>query len=211
MIRFIMPVILIGISLAVFFVFANPIYNDIGLQKAQVASYDEALNNSKALENARDTLTQKYNSISPDDLVRLQKLLPDNIDNIRLILEIEQIATPYGMALKDVKYNATTDTTSATTGAAAAVQGGGVATQSALKNYGTWDLEFSTTGAYSNFLSFLQDLESNLRIVDISSIQFSSSGSSVSSGAGVSSGAVSSPSSESYSYNFKIKTYWLKN
>lgn len=72
-----------------------------------MASYNEALNNSKALEAERDKLTQKYNSFDPENLSKLQKLLPDNVDNIRLILEIEKIASPYGMVLKNVKYDAT--------------------------------------------------------------------------------------------------------
>ena len=57
----------------------------------------------------------------------------------------------------------------------------------------------------SDFLSFLKDLESNLRIVDMSSIQFSSDSNT---GLNLSS---SSSSTEAYKYNFKIKTYWLKN
>lgn len=198
-----MPVILIGISLAVFFVFTNPLFNDITLLRTQVASYDEALNNSKMLENERDKLTAKYNSINPDNLIKLQKLLPENIDNIRLVLEIEQIASPYGMALKDVKYNTTTDksaTKGATPGVTGAVAGGGVSEPS-RKDYGIWDLGFSTAGTYNNFLNFTRDLERNLRIVDISSIQFSSN-----TGSGL------NPSlPESYKYDFKIRTYWLKN
>src|SRR3989344_1734748 len=109
MMRFVMPVILIGISLAAFFVFTNPIYNDIALLRTQVASYDEALNNSKALENERDKLTVKYNSIDPNNFIKLKKFLPENIDIIRLIFKIEQIASPYGMVLKDVKYSTTAD------------------------------------------------------------------------------------------------------
>lgn len=196
-----MPVIFIGIGLAVFFVFTNPIYNDILLLRTQVTAYDEALDNSKALENERDTLTAKYNSINPDNLIKLQKLLPENIDNIRLILEIEQIASPYGMVLKDVKYSATTDEekNDTTPGTVGAVQGGR-AIQPLLKDYGVWDLEFSTVGTFNNFLNFTRDLESNLRIVDISSIQFSSN---VNTGPNF--------SSEVYKYDFKVKTYWLKN
>ena len=131
--------------------------------------------------------------------------MPENIDNIRLILEIGQIALPYGMVLKDVKYNATTDATSATNGAMAVVQGG-VTAKPASKNYGVWDLEFSTVGTYNNFLNFIKDLESNLRIVDISSIQCSSGGTGGSNGTSNSSSSI-----ESYTYNFMIKTYWLKN
>ena len=136
--------------------------------------------------------------------MKLQKLLPNNVDNIRLILEIEQIALPYGMVLKDIKYSATDTTKSATNGEVAIVQGGG-AVQSPPKDYGVWDLEFSTVGTYDNFLNFTRDLESNLRIVDISSIQFSSETASESS-----STPNSSPLLESYKYDFKIKTYWLK-
>ena len=195
-----MPIILIGISVTLFFMFSNPMYNSVALQRAQIASYNKALGNSKALENERDKLTFKYNSINPDNLVKLHKLLPDNIDNIRLILEIEQIASPYGIVLKDIKYNATDTKKDAVSGVTPAIQGGG-AVQTSNKNYGVWDLEFSAVGTYNNFLSFTRNLESNLRIVDISSISFSSD---------LSTGS-SSVSPTSYTYNFKIKTYWLKN
>ncbi len=207
MIRFIMPTILIGISVAVFFMFASPIYSQIGDLKTQVDSFNEALDNSKALESAKDTLTQKKNAIDPANLTKLEKLLPESIDNIRLILEIEQVALPYGMTLKDVKYSSTAQVAAAnnpvqaagTTQAAATVQ----PSANSNKGYGVWDLSFSTTGSYNNFLNFTRDLESNLRIVDVSSIQFSSS---------IATGTTSGPtSSDSYKYDFKIKTYWLKN
>jgi len=194
-----MPIILIGISVVIFFTFSNPIYKNVAQLRAQVASYDEALSNSKALENERDKLTAKESAMSPDDLVKLQKLLPDSINNIRLILEIEQIASPYSMVLKDIKYSITnpTDLTASATGI---MQGKG-ASQTENKDYGVWDLEFSTTGTYNNFLNFTRDLEKNLRIVDISSIQFSSA-----------TGNIFNPNlPESYKYTFKIKTYWLKN
>lgn len=200
-----MPIILIIISVAVFFVLSNPFYNDIGILGAQVASYNEALNNSKALENERDKLTAKYNAINSDDLIKIQKLLPENIDNIRLILETGQIASPFGMVLKDIKYNVTTtDTTNTSGGGAPVIQGGG-AVHPSTQDYGVWDLEFSTVGTYDNFLNFTRDLEKNLRIVDISSIQFSSNTTSGSKSASASS------TPESYKYGFKIKTYWLKN
>jgi len=199
MFRFAFPIILIGIAIAGFFMFANPFYKDISSLSAQAVSYNEALDNSKSLEAERDKLTQKYNSISLDDLTKLQKFLPDNVNNIRLILEIEKIASPYGMVLKDVKYDTTSikETASQTK----AVQGG--VTAKTNSDFGTWNLEFSTQGTFPNFLNFVKDLESNLRIVDISSIEFSST-------ATTGTGANASPSN-SYKYAFKIKTYWLKD
>src|SRR3989338_6560472 len=139
MTRFVMPIILIGISIAVFFVFTNPFYQEVFKLRGQAGSYEEALKNSKALENARDTLTQKYNSIDPVNLEKLKKLLPENIDNIRLILEIEQIALPYGMVLRDIKYSPTDDTKGTADTKAAIVQGGAAALPSSAKDYGVWD------------------------------------------------------------------------
>lgn len=197
-----MPLILIGIGIAVFFVFTNPLYHDVLQLRVRVASFNEALNNSKMLENERDKLTAKYNSINPENLTKLQKFLPENIDNIRLILEIEQIATPYAMSLKDIKYNTTNTATNPTV--LGFNQGGAVATKNSPKDYGIWDLEFSTSGSYNNFLNFTKDLERNLRIVDISSIEFVSS-------AGAGPNTALNTFTDNYKYNFKIKTYWLKN
>lgn len=198
MMRFITPLVLIGIAIATFFVITSPLYEEVSALNAKANSFDEALNNSKALENERDKLTAKYNSISTENLDKIKKLLPDNIDNIRLILEIGQIASPYGMVLKNVKYQSSDDTTpGAPDQGVLASSGVPVAT----KDYGTWNLEFSTAGTYNDFINFLHDLESNLRIVDISSISFSSEV-----------GTKANPSlPDIYTYNFKIKTYWLKN
>lgn len=193
-----MPIILIGISVSLFFMFTNPLYEDISKLRAEVSSYNEALANSKALENERDKLTAKYNTINVDDLMKIEKLMPENVDNIRLILEIEKIATPYGMVLKNVKYN-TADTNATPT---PTIQSG--ASKVAPKDYGIFDLEFSTSSTYNNFVNFTKDLESNLRIVDISSVSFASNVPST--------GLVTKVNpSDNYTFNFKIKTYWLKN
>ena len=195
--KFAMPAILIAIAVAIFFIFASPVYNELSILRDEEAAYDEALGNSKALENERDKLTAKHNSFKREDLQRLEKLLPENVDNIRLILEIEQLASPYGMALKNVQYS--------TEAANATPQPGAVAqrdVKTSRSGYGVLDLEFTVSGNYDDFIKFIRDLENNLRIVDISSVEFSSNTSAV---------AGKSPAPEIYEYNIKIKTYWLKN
>jgi len=195
MFKFIIPTILVVIAIGIFVIFANPIYSEVRTLRVEAAAYKEALGNSKALENERDKLTQKYNSIPTADLQKLRTMLPDSVDNIRLILEIEKIAMTYGMPLKDVKYE-TQEKNNQGEGATPAPQG---VPDQAGRSYGVWQLEFSVTGSYGNFLNFTRDLEKNLRIVDIVSIDFSSS-----LGAGV-------PFVDFSKYNFVVNTYWLKN
>jgi len=194
MLRYITPIILVAISITLFFAVAKPMYDGLAVLRTETSSYDEALSNSKALESERDKLTQKYNSIGGENLDRLSKLLPESVDNIRLILEIEKIAAPYGMALRDVKYD--TIEADIKTPSTAVLPGG--PGQISRKDYGEWNLGFSVEGSYDNFVSFLRDIENNLRIVDISSIEFSSN-------------TGNDPFSNKYKYSFKIKTYWLKN
>jgi len=198
MTRLLLPIILIAISVTGFFTFTSPLYKNISNLKSQLVSFDEALSNSKALESERDKLTQKYNTISTENLTKLSKLLPESVDNIRLILEIESIAAPYGMVLKDIKYQADDGSNTSETESFAQSRNSGSVSQSRT-DYGTWNLEFSTTGTYNNFINFLRDVESNLRIVDVTSINFTSD---------VGRGG---EESDLYKYTFAIKTYWLKN
>jgi len=203
MFRYLTPLIFIGLSITIFSFFTDDIYKNIQELRLEQDTYDVAFANSKALENERDNLTSTYSKIPVENLERIRKFLPDNVDNIRLILELDEtLAAPYGMALKDVQYSVVPKEKEDGGGPNGpitnTVNGKG---KTANKSYGSWDLGFSVTGSYNNFLNFLRDLESNLRIVDISSIQFSStpvnaSGSSL---------------SDVYKYTFNIKTYWLKN
>ena len=153
-------IILVLASLGLFFGYVNPTYMNIkGLQQNK-ADYDIALSNSKELQSERDTLLAKYNSMSKSDLAKLSKLLPDNIDNIRLIIEIDDMAKTFGMRIRDFKTdtNQNTDTIGADN-----------------TPYGTLNLSFSTTAPYNTFLAFIHSLEESLRISNINSIQFSSS------------------------------------
>jgi Tfp pilus assembly protein PilO len=199
-----MPLILIALAGSLFFVFTNPLFDDVSTLTAEVSSYNEALDNSKALENERDKLTAKFNAINPENLRRLEKLLPQNVDNIRLILEIEQIAKPYSMVLKDVKYSTMEDKEKAEN-EGAVIQPGRLE-KDASKNYGSFDLEFSVSGTYNDFINFTRDLENNLRIVDIISVSFSSD-----SGNTPADPNKKTTGPEVYKYDLKIRTYWLKN
>lgn len=196
MFRLIISLILLSLSVGGFFIFIKPSYEEMQILKQKAASYNSALDNAKALENERDKLTARYNAIDPENIKKLEKFLPDNVDNIRLILELEKVALPYGMTIRNIQYEVEDASQKSKT-----TVPGGTEGDSQRKEYGIWNFRFSTQGGYNNFLSFVKDLENNLRIVDISSIKFSSN-----EGIGANPG-----STESYKYDFSIKTYWLKN
>lgn len=214
MFRFILPAILIAIGLGIVFGVASPAWREAEVLQSQADSLNQALDNSKNLEKERDKLVSKQNSINPEDLRKLEKMLPDSVDNIRLIIEIENIAFAYGMVLDDVKYDAYLEE-EVKEKQGVEIKAGDVV-KANERNYGEWDLEFSTYGSYTNFLSFLADLERNLRIVDVTSIKFTSdSPNSVRTTRGVSTATSSyldiPAGPDVYKYTFNVKTYWMKN
>ncbi len=156
----IVSIILILSSVGLFFGYIDPAYESIRGQKIEKADYDRALNNSKQLQAERDKLLDKFNNIDKVNLDDLAKFLPDNIDNIRLILDIDEIAKNYGMRIRNFKADATekSDVIGASN-----------------SPYGTLNLSFSTTAPYQTFLTFMRDLEDSLRLIDVTSIEFASS------------------------------------
>jgi hypothetical protein len=171
--------------------YTNPAYKDVQKLKAQAGEYNQALSNSQELQAERDALSEKYRSFPQDSLNRLNELLPDSADNIRLIINIQRIAQAYGMTLSAIKFDATAGTDKPANQLAA---GSPAALADQSKLYGTFHLEFTTTTNYTNFLKFMKDMETSLRLVDIESIDF----------------MAGDFGTSNYTYTVKLKTYWLK-
>ena len=192
MLRFIFPTIMLAAAIGLFVVFTNPAYQDIGTLRVQQGAYDQALNNSQELLKVRDNLTNIYNNMSTTQRDAISKIMPDNVDNIRLIIDIQNVALKYGMNPTDIKYDANATGAAAGTAPAAVTPAQLANTQ---KSYGTFELEFSVTGSYSNFLSFITDLEHSLRMIDIESVTFQAP----------------NVGSSAIKYDIRVKTYWLKS
>jgi Tfp pilus assembly protein PilO len=174
----IVSLVLIIASIGLFFGYIDPKYTDIQRLSAEKTERTKALNDAEKIVEKREKLLSVENEFSSDDLSRLSKLLPDNIDNVRLIIDIDEVAKKYSMRIRDFKTDTVKDEDI-------------VGTDSSI--YGTLSLSFSTSGSYETFGAFLKDLESSLRIIDVTSISFESAG-----------------NSNLYDFNVTIKTYWLK-
>lgn len=183
--KFILPSILIALSIVIFFFYIKPTLDDISTYKGQVSQYDDALNNEMKLEQDRDALSNAYHSFPLDAEDRLGKLLPDNADNIRLVIDIQKMAIANGVNVVSTEF----DSNQGATGTSASLD-----PRAAQKDYGIFNLTFSVSGTYQNFLNFLKQLEASLRIVDIQSIDFSSG----------------DKTNSNYTFLLKVDTYWLK-
>lgn len=160
------PIILIIISIGTFFAYIDPNFRGSNLDsgkksinelQVEVEQYEKALNDINKISAKRDDLIKAKSTMSTDNLSKLEKLLPDNIDNIKLVIDIRNIAEKNSLVLKSIKLDTSNNSESGKIG------------QDNSK-YGTVGLSFSVNSSYEKFQAFLTDLEKSLRLVEISEL-----------------------------------------
>ncbi|HAE36638.1 MAG: hypothetical protein UR85_C0004G0024 [Candidatus Nomurabacteria bacterium GW2011_GWF2_35_66] len=196
--KFIFSILFILISIAVFIFGVNPFYKQVSILRDDIVVYNTALSNSTNLQKTEDSLIKTYNGIKQSDKDRLDKFLPDSVDNIQFILEIERIANLHHMPIKDIKFepirkSSTLDASTNTIVSAVSTD---------TRPFGVFEIQFTTEGDYDSFILFLKDLESNLRLVDVKAISFV---------VPINSGKIAKGEDPNiYKYSLKVETYWLK-
>ncbi len=178
-----MPIILFAAAIGLFVVYTNPAYQATKALSVQAADYDDALNKSQELKAVRDQLLSKENTFSSDDTAKLQKVLPDNVDNIRLIIDINNIAARHNLSVKNVQLGDASQSSAARSPAAVGASGDAV---------GSVEVGFSVAASYEDMLAFLHDLEHSMRLIDIEKLTF-----------------VAGTTGPLTDYTFTIRTYWL--
>ncbi len=178
----ILPIFLIISSIGIFFGYVDPNYKGSGdtsvtanisatgtseysthsilSLRDELATYENIASSSQKIISDRKILTDKNNKIKTVDKNRLTKFLPDKIDNIRLIIEISELARNRGLFAKNISVSESKKSTDS------------VDVNSS--SYDTLLLRFSVNSTYDNFKLLLADLENNLRVIDITDISFSS-------------------------------------
>lgn len=176
-----LPVAFLIGAVALFFGFVDPRYDSVKILKAKADEYDAALDKANELIKTRDDLLSRYNTFKGSDIERLRKMLPDNIDNVRLLIDMENIAENHGLLLRSP---------SVSVQSGANPGSGSVGPET--NPFGIVSITFSVAASYELMHTFLMDLERSLRLLDVSSISFPAR------------------SGDTYEISLVLNTYWLK-
>lgn len=186
--RFLLPLIYLVLAVGIFYGVTNSLLLEVGELRAEKAELAEALDRAVELRQVAGRLRTEYYSFTELERERLARLIPDNVDNVKLIIDINNIATRYGMTINDAKIE---------TGQEAVEDGQDpsirlIDNPTGAISQGTVDIAFTVTGPYEVFRDFLGDLASSLRLVDVKAVSFKAA-----------------PEGD-YQYSVKLSTYWLK-
>jgi hypothetical protein len=175
-------IVLVLLAIALFYAYTSPQYQEVKALRASAGEYQDVLDNVSNIAAARDALLVDYQSIPRNQVERMSKMIPDTVDTVRLALDLDTIASRYGITLKDVKVDTKGDPNSAL----AVLPNNSVSYEKAM-------VTFSFISNYDNFIRFLADLERSLRLMDVKSVFFATTEGGL------------------YEHKMVVETYWLKN
>lgn len=188
--RILLTLVLLAGSIALFVMYTMPTYDSARETQVKITEYDSALSKADELQRLKQQLLSRYNAFNPIDIDRLKKLLPDHVDNVRLVLDLDTLASKHGFALQNVVIDAQGLTA-----------GSGEETQVIGAERRTFDsltLQFATTGTYPAFVDFMKALEGSLRIVDMVDLKMDPNL------------ATTAQGEPSYRFDVTLRTYWLR-
>ncbi len=178
----IIPILLILASIGIFFGYINPTYSgEVRALREEIRSYDAALRAAEAFREKEAQLLLERNGISDEGLERVENFLPDGVDNVQLILDLNALASRSGVSLSDFDI-----VESANTQQGAALE---LESEDAVDSL---DLSVSATGSYDAFKTFLKGTEWSLRPLDLISLEIQDSATGV------------------YTYQMTFRIYWLR-
>ncbi len=170
MAKLILAIIMFVGAGALIFAYVSPTYSEGNKIKAEIAIYQQALEKATEVQELKRGLLAKLNDFSGANVERLEKMLPDHIDNIHLVLDLDGMATSRGLSLSTVSVQREG-------GATKEKKDQGVALAGALqeqRRYQSVVLEFSVVATYPDMIAFMRDIERSLRLVDLVKLKIGS-------------------------------------
>lgn len=176
-------IVFILLSFGLYYTFTSVQYQEVKDLRAEAAEYKNVLDNATQIFDLRDALQSNYASIPRDEIERLHKALPDNVDTTQLALDLDGITSRYGVSLKSVLITSPQEY----------IDPSLIILPENQPPYGKSSVTFAFVSSYENFRNIIVDVERGLRLMDIREITFNAN-------------------TDATLYEFRITAdiYWLK-
>ncbi len=182
------PIIGIIIAVGLFFTYIQPTFTEVKAIQDETAQYAEAITKATELQGRINKLKQEQQSISPANLERLEAMLPNRVDEVAVLGDMDALAASHHLVLADIKVGTQKkDEGAQQPGSAPGVPANGDTPTAEVPiqgQYITLDIDFSVKGSYDDFRAFLQDVERSLVFMEIHKISFTQSSSNSESNSG---------------------------
>lgn len=169
------------LSLSVGYVFVYSPWAEISDLNNTKSQYGEFIDTISQIESKKNELQNQFNQISEDDRRDINTVLPTSLNYVKLVSEIDNVAKKYGIIIDKINLSQLDSSV-----------GDSVANAGPAKPYRSSILGFSFGSDYKKAMSFIDELEKSMRILDIRSMK------------------IQEDKDNGYMYSVQFETYWLK-
>lgn len=177
--KILVPIVVLLAAIGVGLMLLMPEFDHFQNIRSDTAMFQQISAEMDDLTNKRNALAERANSISQEDIAKLDQAVPDSPRGPEFLVSMERIAQSHGIAIKrldlgrviQVKGKSTlanhapVPVTPNATGVPATEQ----ADQQVINNM---PVTVSVSGSYEDFKNFLRDIETFIRIVNIQDVVF---------------------------------------
>ncbi len=182
----ILPLVALLIAAGIFFAYISPSWaGSIAATKDAIALDEQALIAANQYAAQQNTLASARNAIDPSSLDRLTAFMPDSVDHVGVILDLNSLAARSGLSLANI------DVVSNTASGAQISSSQGLPAIG-VNPVGSVDLSLSADGTYTALQTFLVGVEKSARLLDVRDVVVKGSDTGV------------------YHYQMTLRLYWLR-
>lgn len=174
-------IILLLLAIGLFYTFTNGQYQEVKKLQALSNEYGDVLKSVSLITEFRDRLLVTYETFPKVEIERVDKILPDNIDIVRLALDLDGMASRHGISIEEIQAKAGANENADL-----------IILPENAEVYETATISLHFVSNYENFTRLLDDMEKSLRIMDVKLVSFQATDSGL------------------YDYRVSVDTYWLK-
>lgn len=156
--------LVITIAIALYFMYIKPTIGEVRALIAKKEEYTNVLDKAKELKQKRDEILTDYNNISEENINKLNKIIPETFDNTSFVNEMNVLSERHNLKIEEFKEEITESNNRQEL----------VVDESSVP-YKTNKLTLKVSGRYSDFLAFLNDIESDIRLIDTVSLAVTTS------------------------------------
>lgn len=169
------------LALSIGYTFAYSSIGELSTLLGKKEGYIQSLEMVNNIESKKNELLTKFNNIPAADKKDIGTILPDSLNFVELVSQIDAVAAKHGISIKSV-----------TSKEVNPMAGDSIEEAKPQKPYASAIVGFAFDSSYDRFNAFMDELEKSQRILDIKSIKLIAKDDGI------------------YSYNVEFETYWLK-
>lgn len=168
MFRVLTPIFSIIIAIAVYFVVTQPMFGEMQIVQDETNQYREAVDKAHLFNQTLQELLTKRKSFGAQEMERLEALVPNSVDEVKLLVDLEAMAERQQMLIGNISVDKPKVPV-------VRERNPEIPTTVTLENLSSIDISFSLIGTYDQFRSMLTDIERSLVLMEVISLSFTAS------------------------------------